>query len=71
MEDFFVLEPEVFDLIHGDETIWEKGPMEELAMKNNLAAYVHPGFWQAMDSLRDKNYLEELWSEKKAPWKVW
>jgi len=68
---FFVLEPEVFDLIDGDETIWEKEPMEELALDNKLAAYVHSGFWQAMDSLRDKNYLEELWNDNKAPWKVW
>ena len=68
---FFVLEPEVLDLIEGDGTIWERGPMEELARENKLAAYVHSGFWQAMDSLRDKNYLEELWNENKAPWKVW
>lgn len=68
---FFVMEPSVFDLIDGDDTVWEREPMEELAKQNNLAAYVHSGFWQAMDSLRDKNYLEALWNEKKAPWKVW
>jgi glucose-1-phosphate cytidylyltransferase len=68
---FFVLEPGVFDLIEGDSSVWERDPMESLAQSNNLAAYVHHGFWQAMDSLRDKNYLEELWIENKAPWKVW
>jgi glucose-1-phosphate cytidylyltransferase len=68
---FFVLEPEVFDMITDDTTIWEKEPMEELAQANKLAAYFHDGFWQAMDSLRDKNYLENLWNENKAPWKVW
>jgi glucose-1-phosphate cytidylyltransferase len=68
---FFVLEPEVFNLIEGDDTIWEKAPMEELALGNQLAAFVHTGFWQAMDSLRDKNYLEELWANNNAPWKIW
>ncbi|MCC5937642.1 MAG: glucose-1-phosphate cytidylyltransferase [Lunatimonas sp.] len=68
---FFVLEPEVFDLIDDDSTIWERGPMEHLAANDLLAAYVHMGFWQAMDSLRDKNYLEELWASGNAPWKVW
>ncbi|MBD3630720.1 glucose-1-phosphate cytidylyltransferase [Cyclobacterium sp.] len=68
---FFVLEPSVFDLIEDDETVWEREPMEKLTNKNEMAAYVHHGFWQAMDSLRDKNYLETLWSSGKAPWKVW
>jgi glucose-1-phosphate cytidylyltransferase len=68
---FFVLEPQVLDLIDDDQTIWEREPLENLTASNNLAAYVHHGFWQAMDSLRDKNYLEGLWDQKKAPWKVW
>ncbi|NHE55471.1 glucose-1-phosphate cytidylyltransferase [Cyclobacterium plantarum] len=68
---FFVLEPSVFDLIEDDETVWEREPMEKLTINNEMAAYVHHGFWQAMDSLRDKNYLETLWSSGKAPWKVW
>ncbi|EON76543.1 Glucose-1-phosphate cytidylyltransferase [Lunatimonas lonarensis] len=68
---FFVLEPSVFELIEGDDTIWERGPMEHLATNNQLAAFVHQGFWQAMDSLRDKNYLEELWSSGNAPWRTW
>ncbi|WP_439481870.1 glucose-1-phosphate cytidylyltransferase [Cyclobacterium plantarum] len=68
---FFVLEPSVFDLIEDDETVWEREPMEKLTNINEMAAYVHHGFWQAMDSLRDKNYLETLWSSGKAPWKVW
>jgi glucose-1-phosphate cytidylyltransferase len=68
---FFVLEPQVLDLIKDDQTIWEREPLEKLSSSNNLAAYVHHGFWQAMDSLRDKNYLEGLWDQKKAPWKVW
>lgn len=68
---FFVLQPEVFDFIDNDETVLEKEPLENLAKKNELIAYKHDGFWQPMDSLRDKNYLESLWSAKKAPWKLW
>lgn len=68
---FFVLEPEVFEYIEGDATIWEQDPMEKLAHENNLAAYRHQGFWQPMDTLRDKNVLDELWQGGKAPWKVW
>ena len=68
---FFVLEPKVLELIAGDETVWEKEPLKGLAKNGNLNAYFHKGFWQPMDTLRDKNHLEELWSSGKAPWKVW
>ena len=68
---FFVLSPSVIDLIDGDNCIWERTPLETLAEQGELAAYQHSGFWQPMDTLRDKNYLEELWSSGKAPWKVW
>jgi glucose-1-phosphate cytidylyltransferase len=68
---FFVLSPAVFDYIEGDDTVWERGPMEKLARERKLAATVHRGFWHAMDTLRDKNYLEEVWSSGKAPWKTW
>ncbi len=68
---FFVLEPEVLDYIEGDSTIWEREPMEKLAHDEMLSAYRHYGFWQPMDTLRDKNVLDELWQSGKAPWKVW
>jgi len=68
---FFVLSPKVFDYIEGDETVWEHAPMETLAREGQMSAYVHKGFWQPMDTLRDKNYLEDLWQSGKAPWKVW
>jgi glucose-1-phosphate cytidylyltransferase len=68
---FFVLQPEVFDYIAGDQTVWEKEPMERLAQEGQLSAYRHSGFWQPMDTLRDKMYLEELWTKGKAPWKIW
>lgn len=68
---FFVLSPKVLDLIEGDSTIWERQPLERLAAMGQLAAYRHEGFWQPMDTLRDKNYLEELWATSNAPWKVW
>ena len=68
---FFVLEPEVFDYIEGDATVWEREPMENLALDGELAAYRHDGFWQPMDTLRDKMYLEDLWQSGKFPWKVW
>jgi len=68
---FFVLEPEVLDYIADDATVWERGPMERLTREGNLSAYRHTGFWQPMDTLRDKMYLEELWSSGKPPWKVW
>ncbi|MDD5329850.1 MAG: glucose-1-phosphate cytidylyltransferase [Sulfuricella sp.] len=68
---FFVLSPRVIDLIDGDSTIWERGPMEKLARDGQLSAYLHSGFWQPMDTLRDKNHLEALWQTGKAPWKAW
>ena len=68
---FFVVSPEVLNYIDGDTTIWEREPLEYLAKAGNLAAYQHKGFWQPMDTLRDKLYLEELWQAGKAPWKVW
>jgi glucose-1-phosphate cytidylyltransferase len=68
---FFVLEPEVLDLIEDDATIWESQTLPMVAEKNQLAAYSHYGFWQAMDTLREKNLLEELWSSGQAPWRVW
>lgn len=68
---FFVLEPGVFDLIEGDGTIWETDPLERLASCGELSGYRHAGFWQPMDTLRDKQVLEDLWSSGKAPWKVW
>ena len=68
---FFVLSPKVLDLIDGDETLWEKAPLENLAKSGNLHAFMHKGFWQPMDTLRDKTLLEDLWASGKAPWKVW
>jgi glucose-1-phosphate cytidylyltransferase len=68
---FFVLEPGVFDYIDGDDTVWEKEPLETLAREGQLRAYRHQGFWQPMDTLRDKNYLDELWQNGEHPWKVW
>jgi len=68
---FFVLSPEVLSLIDGDHTIWEREPLETLADMGQLAAYQHTGFWQPMDTLRDKTHLEELWAKDSAPWKVW
>ncbi len=68
---FFVLEPEVFNYLDGDETIFEKTPLEKLAKDNQLQAYHHEGFWKPMDTLNDKNKLEEMWSKGNAPWKIW
>ena len=68
---FFVLSPKVIDEIKDDRSIWEREPMEQLAGADQLWAFLHHGFWQPMDTLRDKNYLEELWQSGKAPWKVW
>ncbi|KUM05378.1 glucose-1-phosphate cytidylyltransferase [Chromobacterium subtsugae] len=68
---FFVLNPSVLDLIDGDECVWETEPLETLASRGQLAAYEHNGFWQPMDTLRDKNLLEELWQSGEAPWKKW
>ncbi len=66
-----MLEPSVIDYIQGDSTSWESGPLERLAAEGQLQAYRHAGFWQPMDTLRDKNRLEQLWAEGRAPWKVW
>jgi glucose-1-phosphate cytidylyltransferase len=68
---FFVLSPKVLDYITDDSTIWEKEPLEKLANEGQLSAYLHQDFWQPMDTLRDKNYLEDLWLSGKAPWKIW
>ncbi|WP_234679581.1 glucose-1-phosphate cytidylyltransferase [Bradyrhizobium monzae] len=68
---FFVLEPGVLSYLDGDNTVWEQQPLQRLAAEGQLTAYRHSGFWQAMDTLRDKNHLEELWSSGRAPWKIW
>jgi glucose-1-phosphate cytidylyltransferase len=68
---FFVLSPKVLDLIENDTTVWEQEPMEILAKQGEMSAFKHDGFWQPMDTLRDKNYLEELWETGEAPWKIW
>lgn len=68
---FFVLEPDVIDLIEGDHIMWEQEPLSALAANSQLNAYFHNGFWQPMDTLRDRNQLEKLWSESNAPWKLW
>lgn len=68
---FFVLEPSVVDLVADDATVWERKPMEVLAATEQLGVYKHTGFWNPMDTLRDKMHLEDLWASGKAPWKVW
>ena len=68
---FFVFEPAIFDYIKGDETVMEADVLEQLASEGQLAAYLHEGFWQCMDTLRDKRYLENLWQSGGAPWKLW
>ena len=68
---FFVLSPDILNYIADDRTIFEREPLEQLAEEGNLAAYMHNGFWHPMDTLRDKQYLEELWQSGKAPWKSW
>lgn len=68
---FFVLSPKVLDYIDGDATIWEQEPLMSLAHEGELMAFEHHGFWQPMDTLRDKHHLEELWASGKAPWKLW
>jgi glucose-1-phosphate cytidylyltransferase len=68
---FFVLSPEVLNYIEGDTTTWEQYPLMQLAEEGQLMAFEHKGFWQPMDTLRDKHHLEELWQSKKAPWKIW
>ncbi len=68
---FFVLSPKALDLVEGDETVWEREPMERLARAGELSTFPHDGFWQPMDTLREKNQLEDLWASGAAPWKVW
>lgn len=68
---YFVLDPKVIDYIDGDDAPWERAPMERLAAEGNLSAWVHRGFWHPMDTMRDKIYLEDLWSTGRAPWKLW
>ncbi len=68
---FFVLEPQVFDYIEGDDTQWEREPLERLSADGQLMAYRHTSFWQCMDTLRDKKLLEDLWQHGGAPWKIW
>ncbi|MCF6764281.1 glucose-1-phosphate cytidylyltransferase [Thiotrichales bacterium 19S3-7] len=68
---FFILSPEVIDYIESDETIWEHEPMQGLATSNQMSCYFHNGFWQPMDTLREKQLLESLWQSGKAPWKLW
>jgi glucose-1-phosphate cytidylyltransferase len=68
---FFVLSPKAIDYIDGDDIAWERQPMEKLAKDGQLSVYRHDGFWQPMDTLRDKTYLEKLWDSGKAPWKTW
>lgn len=68
---FFVCSPRVFDVIEGDHSIWEREPLEALAKQGQLTAYFHDGFWQPMDTLREKQMLEKLWDSGKAPWQVW
>jgi glucose-1-phosphate cytidylyltransferase len=68
---FFILEPGIFSYLDGDETIWEQTPLKQLAASGQLQAYKHHGFWQPMDTLRDRHLLEDLWHGGRAPWKVW
>jgi glucose-1-phosphate cytidylyltransferase len=68
---FFVLSEKVLDYIEGDQTVWERGPLERLAVEGNLSAFPHTGFWQPMDTMRDKQMLEDLWASGRAPWKKW
>lgn len=68
---FFVLSPKVIDYIDDNNTVWEQHPLKQLASEGELMSYEHQGFWQPMDTLRDKHHLEELWAQNKAPWKMW
>ena len=68
---FFVLNPKVLEMVEGDATLWERQPLESLAAQKHLQSFFHKGFWQPMDTLRDKNHLEELWASGNAPWKSW
>ena len=68
---FFVLEPQVIDYIDRDETVWEREPLEKISKSKQLVAYKHSGFWYPMDTLRDKNYLNQIWKSGTSPWRVW
>jgi glucose-1-phosphate cytidylyltransferase len=68
---FFILEPQVIDYIEGDSTVWEQEPMQRLAADGQLSAYRHSGFWQPMDTLRDKRLLDDMWENGAPPWKIW
>jgi glucose-1-phosphate cytidylyltransferase len=68
---FFVLSPKALDHIDGDQIIWEREPLERLAAAGQLRAWLHDGFWRPMDTLRDKQLLDELWDSGRAPWKIW
>jgi glucose-1-phosphate cytidylyltransferase len=68
---YFVLAPKVFDYIEGDHTLWENEPLKRLATERQLAAYLHDGFWQPMDTVRHKQILEDLWAGGDPPWKLW
>jgi glucose-1-phosphate cytidylyltransferase len=68
---YFVVEPAIFDFIEGESTVWEQEPLQRLAQQGQLSAFKHAGFWQPMDTLRDKLLLEDLWKSGNAPWKVW
>ena len=68
---FFVLSPKAIDYVAGDDTVWERAPMERLAADGQLSAWLHRGFFQPMDALRDKNLFDELWNSGRAPWKSW
>jgi glucose-1-phosphate cytidylyltransferase len=68
---FFVLSPKTLSYLDGDDTVWERAPLERLAREGNLTVFLHDGFWLPMDTLRDKSQLEELWRSGRAPWKVW
>jgi glucose-1-phosphate cytidylyltransferase len=68
---FFVLKKDIFKFIKDDSTIWEREPMEQLSKNKQLCAFRHNDFWHAMDTMRDKNYLDHLWNSKNSPWKLW
>ena len=68
---FFILSPKCLELIEGDQSSWEGEPLKNLSKNNEMMSFEHQGFWQPMDTLRDKNFLEDLWTSGKAPWKVW
>ena len=68
---YFVLEPGIFDYVENDQTVWERQPLETLAKDSQLSVHKHKGYWNAVDTLRDKNHMQDLWNSKQAPWKVW